>query len=151
MRRLSELMYFRCWKPQACFLLLIPEYWHSYLLEDSFKRKMGKKRLKMFKYQSWIFHSEIIHVVKKNEREQRQLKKGKYKKNSLRIYKHRAALVAQQFTAACSLGHDPGDPESSPTSGSLHGAWFSLLLCLWLSLSLSLSVCLLWINKLKIF
>ena len=35
--------------------------------------------------------------------------------------------------------HDPGVPGSSPTSGSLHGACFSLCLCLCLSLSLSLS------------
>ena len=41
-----------------------------------------------------------------------------------------AAPVAQRFGAACSLGCDPGDPGSSPTSGSLHGACFSLCLCL---------------------
>ena len=35
-------------------------------------------------------------------------------------------------------GCDPGVPGSSPTSGSLHGACFSLSLCLCLSLSLSL-------------
>ena len=40
-------------------------------------------------------------------------------------------------------GHDPGVPGSSPTSGSLHRACFSLCLCLCLSLSLSLS----WTNK----
>ena len=49
-----------------------------------------------------------------------------------------AALVAQQFSAACSLGHDPGDPGSSPMPGSLHGACFSLCLCLCLSLCVSL-------------
>uniref|UniRef100_A0A8I3MD40 Uncharacterized protein n=1 Tax=Canis lupus familiaris TaxID=9615 RepID=A0A8I3MD40_CANLF len=32
-------------------------------------------------------------------------------------------------------GRDPGVPGSSPTSGSRHGAYFSLLLCLCLSLS----------------
>ena len=42
-------------------------------------------------------------------------------------------------------GRDPGVPESSPTSGSQHGACFSLCLCLCLSLSLSLSLSL--INK----
>ena len=52
-----------------------------------------------------------------------------------------AALVAQQFSAAFSPGHDPGVPGLSPTSGSLHGACFSLYLCLCLSLSLSLFVC----------
>ena len=44
----------------------------------------------------------------------------------------RAALVAQRFSAICSLGPDPGDTGSSPTSGSLCGACFSL--CLSLSL-----------------
>ena len=42
--------------------------------------------------------------------------------------------VAQRFSAAYGPGSDPGDPESSPTSGSLHGA----CLCLCLSLSVSL-------------
>ena len=41
-----------------------------------------------------------------------------------------AARVAQQFSTAFHLGCDPGDPGSSPTSGSLHGACFSLCLCL---------------------
>ena len=50
-----------------------------------------------------------------------------------------AALVAQRFSTAYSSGRDPGDPGSSPTSGSLHGALFSLCLCLCLSLSLSLN------------
>ena len=39
---------------------------------------------------------------------------------------NKAALVAQRFSAACS--RDPGDPGSSPTSGFLHGACFSLCL-----------------------
>uniref|UniRef100_A0A8I3QHQ2 OFD1 centriole and centriolar satellite protein n=1 Tax=Canis lupus familiaris TaxID=9615 RepID=A0A8I3QHQ2_CANLF len=47
----------------------------------------------------------------------------------------RAALVAQQFSAACSPGCDPGDPGSSLRSGSLYEACFSLCLCLCLSLS----------------
>ena len=42
----------------------------------------------------------------------------------------RAALVAQQFGAIFIPGHDPGDPGSSSASGSLHGACFSLCLCL---------------------
>ena len=46
-----------------------------------------------------------------------------------------AARVAQWFNTVFSLGHDPGDPGWSPTSGSLHGACFSL--CLYLCLSLS--------------
>ena len=54
--------------------------------------------------------------------------------------KHRAALVPQRFSAACSLGRDPGDPGLSPISGSLHAACFSLCLCLCLSLILSLSL-----------
>ena len=36
--------------------------------------------------------------------------------------------VAQWFSATFSLGCDPGDPGSSPTLGSLHGAYFSLSL-----------------------
>ena len=57
----------------------------------------------------------------------------------LKLYKQViwAALVAQRFGAACSLGCDPGDLGSSPMSGSLHGACFSLCLCLYLSLCLS--------------
>ena len=47
--------------------------------------------------------------------------------------------VAQRFSTAFSPGPDPGDPGSSPTSGSLHGACFSLS-CVSASLSLSLSV-----------
>ena len=54
-----------------------------------------------------------------------------------------AALVAQQFSAAFSLGCDPGDPGWNPTSGSLHGTCFSLCLCLCFFVSLCLS----WINK----
>ena len=49
--------------------------------------------------------------------------------------------VAQWFSAAYSPGRDPEDPGSSSTSGSLHGACFSLCLCLCHSLSLSLSLC----------
>ena len=48
-----------------------------------------------------------------------------------------AAWVAQRFSAACSPGRDPGDLGSSPTSGSLHGACFSL--CLSMSLLLCVS------------
>ena len=48
-----------------------------------------------------------------------------------------AAQVAQRFSATCSPGCDPGDPGWSPTSGSLHGACFSLPVSLCLSLSLS--------------
>ena len=55
-----------------------------------------------------------------------------------------AARVAQRFSSAFSPGPDPGDLGSSPTSGSLHGACFSLCLCLCLSLSVS------WINKLNL-
>ena len=52
------------------------------------------------------------------------------------------AQVAQQFSAACSPGPDPGDLGSSPTLGSLHGACFLLLpLPVSLPLSLSLSLC----------
>ena len=51
-----------------------------------------------------------------------------------------AAQVAQWFSAIFGPGHDPGDPGWSPTLGSLHGACFSLLMCLCLSLSLSLSL-----------
>ena len=50
------------------------------------------------------------------------------------------AWVAQRVSAAFSPGRDPGDPGSSPTSGSLRRACFSLCLCLCLSLSLSLSL-----------
>ena len=46
----------------------------------------------------------------------------------------RATPVAQRFSAAYSPGRDPGDPGSSPTSGSLRGACFSLL-----SLSVSMN------------
>ena len=51
-------------------------------------------------------------------------------------YGLRDAWVAQQLSG-CS-GCDPGVPGLSPTSGSLHGACFSLCLCLCLSLSVSL-------------
>ena len=50
-----------------------------------------------------------------------------------------AAWVAQRFSATFGPGHDPWDPGSSPTSGSLHGACFSLCLCLCLSLSMCVS------------
>ena len=50
----------------------------------------------------------------------------------------RAALVVQRFSAACSPGRDPGDPGSSPTSGSL-SVWCLLLP---LPVSLPLSLCL---------
>ena len=59
----------------------------------------------------------------------------------------RAARVAQRFSAAFSPGRDPGDSGLSPTSGSLHGACFSLCLCLCLSLTFALCVSLSWINK----
>ena len=54
-----------------------------------------------------------------------------------------AARVAQRFSATFGSGRDPGVPGSSPTSGSLHGACFSLC-----HVS-SLFVCLSWINKIK--
>ena len=52
--------------------------------------------------------------------------------------------VAQRFSATFGPGHDPGVPGPSTTSGSLHGACFSLCLCRCVSahppsLSLSLS------------
>ena len=49
-----------------------------------------------------------------------------------------AALVVQWFSAAFSPGPNPGDLGSSPMSGSLHGACFSLYRCLCLSLPLAL-------------
>ena len=55
-----------------------------------------------------------------------QLKKGPW-----------AARVARRFSTVFSPGPDPGAPGLSPTSGSLHGAWFSL--CLSLSLSFCVS------------
>ena len=45
-----------------------------------------------------------------------------------------AAWVVQRFSAACSSGRDPGVLGSSPKSGFLHEACFSL--CLSLSVSL---------------
>ena len=56
-----------------------------------------------------------------------------------KLIKIGAAWVAQRFSAAFSPGCDPGDPGSSPTSGSLRGACFSLCLCLLPFLSLCLS------------
>ena len=44
-----------------------------------------------------------------------------------------AAGVAQRRSAAFGLGPDPGDPGSSPTSGSLRGPCFSLCLSLCIS------------------
>ena len=52
---------------------------------------------------------------------------------------HRAAWVAQRFSATFSPGPDLGDPGSSPTSGSLNGACFPFCLCLCFPLSLCLS------------
>ena len=49
------------------------------------------------------------------------------------------ARVVQQFSTAFSAGRDPGVPGSSPTSGSLHGACFSLCLCLCLCVCVCLS------------
>ena len=51
----------------------------------------------------------------------------------------RAALVAQQFGAACSPGCDPGDLGSSPASGSLHGACFYSSAFVSASLSVSMN------------
>ena len=67
-------------------------------------------------------------------------KQNNKRKVKLKLTPQRAARVAQRFSAAFSPGPDPGDLGSSPTSGSLHGACFSLCLCLCLSLSLSLSL-----------
>ena len=46
----------------------------------------------------------------------------------------RAAWVTQWFGTTFGPEHDPGDPGSSPASGSLRGAGFSLCLCLCLFL-----------------
>ena len=46
--------------------------------------------------------------------------------------------MAQWFSATFSLGPDPGDLGSNPTSGSLHEACFSL--CVSVSVSLSVSI-----------
>ena len=62
-------------------------------------------------------------------------KKGKYSTISIL----RAVWVVQHFSTAFSPWPDPGDPGSSPASGSLHGACFSLCLCLCLSLCLCIS------------
>ena len=51
----------------------------------------------------------------------------------------RAARVAQRFSATFSPGPDSGDPGLRPTSGSLHGACFSLCLCLCLCVCVCLS------------
>ena len=48
----------------------------------------------------------------------------------------RANWVAQRFSATFDPGCDPGDLGVSPTLGSLHGACFSLCLCLCLSVHL---------------
>ena len=53
----------------------------------------------------------------------------------------RAAGWLSSWAPAFSLGRDPGVSGSSPTSGSLHGASFSLYV------SASLLLCLSWINK----
>ena len=45
-----------------------------------------------------------------------------------------AARVGQRFGAVFSPGHDPRDLGLSPVLGSLHGACFSLGLCLSVSL-----------------
>ena len=50
--------------------------------------------------------------------------------NSYQNYLTWAAPAAQRFSAACSLGCDPGDLRSSLTSDSLLGACFSLCLSL---------------------
>ena len=52
---------------------------------------------------------------------------------------HTENVLSRDAWVAFSPGRDPGDLGSSPTSGSLHGAWFSLCLCLCLPLSLCLS------------
>ena len=41
---------------------------------------------------------------------------------TLKKIRYRAARVAQRFSAAFSPGPDPGEPGSSPMSGSLDGA-----------------------------
>ena len=48
--------------------------------------------------------------------------------------------MAQRLSAPFSPRPDPGDQGSSPTSGSLYDACFSLCLCLSLSLSLCVSM-----------
>ena len=60
-------------------------------------------------------------------------------RKALKVFS-RATWVAQRFSATFSPGPDPGGLGSSPTSGSLHGACFSLCLCLCRSLALSLCV-----------
>ena len=81
-----------------------------------------------FKYLIYLFERE-------RERERSGARSIQCKKLNLRVKKWRAAPVAQRFGATCSLGCDPGDPGSSRTSGSLHGACFSL--CVSASLCLS--------------
>ena len=58
----------------------------------------------------------------------------------LKIALGRATRVAQRFSTAFSPGHDPGDLGSSPMSGFLHEACFSLPLPVSLPPSLSLSL-----------
>ena len=60
-------------------------------------------------------------------------------KRLIRIFLSWDAWVAQRLSVCLRLGsgHDPMVPGSSPTSGSLSGACFSLCLCLCLSLSVS--------------
>ena len=57
--------------------------------------------------------------------------------SSLKSSRVGTARGAQQFSTAFSPERDPGDPGSSPTSGSLYDACLSL--CLSLSLSVSMN------------
>ena len=74
------------------------------------------------------------------------LAKSEFLQSVLKVWQW-VAQVAQWFGAAFSPRCGPGDLGSSPTSGSLHGACFSLCLCLCLPLSLSLSLSLSLINN----
>ena len=104
-----------------------------------------KDRLSVsFKGRSTRIHSIIGDGVWEKMRHEDDLEASGYSSLQLREeislkIQMWAAPVAQRFGAACSLGCDPGGPGSSPTSGSLRGACFSLSLCLCLSLSVSLN------------
>ena len=51
---------------------------------------------------------------------------GKNRRPSILKASDWAAQVAQWFSATFGPGYDSGDLGLSPTSGPLHGAWFSL-------------------------
>ena len=116
---------FKIWRKKQCVTIFVPSQtlFHGAKLSTVWASMFDMFSLLRRLQDSHMMYADSIHHPRADNRLQVPLNKLE------------TGQAAKRFSAAFSPGCDPGDPESSPTSGSLHGACFSLSLRLCLSLS----------------